>query len=67
MRLSELKGSAKIKSFSNGVVSERLLAMGCRKGFSVEFVLCGKTMCEYKIGETLVAVKKSGAAEILVE
>ncbi len=67
MRLSELSGNGKIMGFSEDFVSKRLFAMGCRPGNYVEFILSKGNLCEYRIGETLIAVNISGADGISVE
>ncbi len=67
MKLSELQGSAAIIGFSEDELSERLKAMGCTAGNEVRFILKKGKLCEYKIGETLIAVRQDEADGILAE
>lgn len=67
MKLSDLTGSGKISGFSRDIISERLQNMGCEKGNSVRFILKKGSLCEYRIGETLIAIKKEDCGGIFVE
>jgi Fe2+ transport system protein FeoA len=69
MKLSELKpgqsGSARGLSREN-FLSNRLLEMGYYDGIKISAVLSNGNLCEYRIGETLIALRIKDCDKILV-
>lgn len=64
MLLSELRTKGVITSFSRDKTSKRLFAMGYREGDTVEFILQRGGLKEFRIGETLVAMKDCGEISV---
>ena len=70
MRLSELSigKSVKIEALpKTDALSHRLFEMGFHEGMTVRAVLSYGELYEYKIGETLVALKPKECKNILIK
>lgn len=69
MKLSEFKGKyGKITTLPrNDKVAGRLIAMGYFEGIRVDFVLSASGLCEYRVGETLLALRINECDKILVQ
>lgn len=61
MTLREPEGVGATEPFSEDRLSKRLRAMGFSEGIDVRFILKKRSLSEYKIGDTLIAVRTKEA------
>lgn len=68
IKLSEFRGKngTILKMSKNDTVSERMSGMGYSVGMRVDFVLSYAELCEYRIGETLLAVRGEACDKIML-